>query len=133
MSTPKQEKGPVFHLALLTSHNSALITGLVYLIGGIMYQRIVQHQRGWRQLPNYSLWSSIFSFVSDMTVIAFSSLGRCIPGVSRLFEGRKGGYNRVGTLEENGFANGNGNARGRTSGNEDENRLIDQLDEQWED
>lgn len=98
-----------------------------------MYQRIVQHQRGWRQLPNYSLWSSIFSFITDMTVIFFSSLGRCIPGADRLFGGRKRGYARASSFDENGYANGGVNGRGRRGVNEDENRLIDQLDEQWED
>lgn len=98
-----------------------------------MYQRIVQHQRGWRQLPNYSLWSSIFSFVVDMTIIFFSSIGRFIPGFDRLFGGRKGGYNRLSLTEEDGYANGSAGGRGRRGGNEDENRLIDQLDEQWED
>lgn len=39
-----------------------VIAVLVYFIGGIMYQRSVEHARGWRQLPNYSMWSSIWSF-----------------------------------------------------------------------
>jgi cation-dependent mannose-6-phosphate receptor len=50
-----------------------VITGialLVYLIGGIVYQRNVMHQRGWRQLPHYGMWAGIFSFVS----VSFSSL-----------------------------------------------------------
>ena len=37
---------------------------LVYLIGGVVYQRNVMHQRGWRQLPNYAVWAGLFSFVS---------------------------------------------------------------------
>ena len=97
-----------------------------------MYQRIVQHQRGWRQLPNYSLWSSIFSFVVDMTIITLASIGQFIPGFGRAFGGRKGGYSRVSLNEENGYANGSAGGRGGRTGNEDENRLIDQLDEQWE-
>ncbi len=40
---------------------------LVYLIGGIVYQRNVQHQRGWKQLPNYALWAGIFDFFSVCT------------------------------------------------------------------
>ncbi len=35
----------------------------VYFIGGVFYQRTVTHARGWRQLPNYSLWAGIWSFV----------------------------------------------------------------------
>lgn len=42
----------------------ALIAAAVYLLGGIAYQRTVMHQRGWRQLPNYTLWAGIFGFVS---------------------------------------------------------------------
>jgi cation-dependent mannose-6-phosphate receptor len=37
---------------------------LVYLIGGIVYQRNVMHQRGWKQLPNYAVWAGLFSFFS---------------------------------------------------------------------
>lgn len=40
----------------------ALIAVVVYFMGGIMYQRSVAHARGWRQLPNYSLWAGIGSF-----------------------------------------------------------------------
>lgn len=39
-----------------------MIAVVVYFIGGIMYQRSVAHARGWRQLPNYSLWAGIGSF-----------------------------------------------------------------------
>jgi cation-dependent mannose-6-phosphate receptor len=37
---------------------------LVYLIGGVVYQRNVMHQRGWRQLPNYAVWAGLFGFIS---------------------------------------------------------------------
>lgn len=40
----------------------ALIAVLVYVVGGCVYQRTVMHQRGWRQLPNYSLWAGIGGF-----------------------------------------------------------------------
>lgn len=39
------------------------ITVLVYVMGGVFYQRTVAHARGWRQLPNYSLWAGIWSFI----------------------------------------------------------------------
>lgn len=39
------------------------IAVLVYVVGGVFYQRTVAHARGWRQLPNYSLWAGIWSFV----------------------------------------------------------------------
>jgi cation-dependent mannose-6-phosphate receptor len=40
-----------------------LIAVLVYLVGGIIYQRSVMHQRGWRQLPNYAMWAGIWGFI----------------------------------------------------------------------
>ncbi|EHY52513.1 cation-dependent mannose-6-phosphate receptor, variant [Exophiala dermatitidis NIH/UT8656] len=40
------------------------IAMLVYLIGGVVYQRNVMHQRGWKQLPNYAVWAGLFSFIS---------------------------------------------------------------------
>lgn len=49
--------GSVFGIILL-------VAVLVYLVGGVFYQRTVAHARGWRQLPNYSLWSSIWSFLT---------------------------------------------------------------------
>lgn len=61
-ATPSHEKGTLGPGGVF-----AMILGIgvmAYLIGGIVYQRNVMHQRGWRQLPNYSLWSGIFSFVS---------------------------------------------------------------------
>lgn len=39
------------------------IAVLVYVVGGVFYQRTVAHARGWRQLPNYSLWAGIWSFI----------------------------------------------------------------------
>lgn len=64
-ATPSHEKGTLGPAGVF-----AMILGIgvmAYLIGGIVYQRNVMHQRGWRQLPNYSLWSGIFSFVSVST------------------------------------------------------------------
>lgn len=56
-----------FFLEILVEHryadeNSALIALVVYILGGVAYQRTVMHQRGWRQLPNYSMWAGIASF-----------------------------------------------------------------------
>lgn len=39
-----------------------VIAVLVYVLGGVFYNRTVAHARGWRQLPNYSLWAGIWSF-----------------------------------------------------------------------
>ncbi len=40
------------------------IAVLVYLLGGIFYNRTVSNARGWKQLPNYSLWASVWSFIT---------------------------------------------------------------------
>jgi len=111
IETTPQQLGPggVFGVIML-------IAIMVYLIGGCFYQRTVMHQRGWRQLPNYSMWAGIWGFISDMFTILTSSCARFLPGHR--------GYSRVSL-------NGNGNIRGRHS--DDENRLIDQLDEEWDD
>lgn len=50
---------------------------LVYLIGGLVYQRSVMHQRGWRQLPNYAVWAGLFSFISVRTPLFLSWLILC--------------------------------------------------------
>lgn len=51
------------------TYPSAMIAAAVYLLGGIAYQRTVMHQRGWKQLPNYSTWAGIgnFLYVSNLT------------------------------------------------------------------
>jgi len=94
-----------------------LITLLVYLVGGCVYQRTVMHQRGWRQLPNYSMWAGICGFFRDVFVILTSSCTRFLP--------RRRGYSRLSI-------NANGRPP-RGSSADDENRLIDNLDEEWED
>ncbi|KAH6642387.1 mannose-6-phosphate receptor binding domain-containing protein [Boeremia exigua] len=94
----------------------ALIAVLVYFVGGCVYQRTVMHQRGWRQLPNYAMWAGIWRFFSDMFVILTSSCARCMPS--------RRGYSRVSLGAD---------SRGRGRRDESENRLIDQLDEEWDD
>lgn len=59
--------------------------------------------------------------MSDMVIILFSSCMRFVP-----FRRNKGGY---GQADGNGYANGYG--RGGTL--EDENRMIDDLNEEWRD
>ncbi|KAK7749275.1 Cation-independent mannose-6-phosphate receptor CI-MPR [Diatrype stigma] len=93
------------------------ITVLVYLLGGIFYNRAVSNARGWKQLPNYTLWASVWSFITDLFVIALSSCARFLPS--------RRGYHSLA-----------GSPTGRTRSHRDreaENRLIDQLDEEWDD
>lgn len=88
----------------------------MYIVGGVVYQRAVMHQRGWRQLPNYALWAGIVGFVSDMFIILFSSCMRFVPwNRGKRFQ-----------LNSNGYASGRG-------GVEEDNRIIDSLDEEWRD
>jgi cation-dependent mannose-6-phosphate receptor len=127
----KQTLGPsgVFSVILI-------IAVIVYVVGGCVYSRVVLNQRGWKQLPNYNLWAGIFGFFrvsthsskaagqcanawQDIWIIGTSSCGRLIPSRS--------GYSRV-----NGGIGGIG--RGRSGrDNEAENRLIDELNEEWDD
>ncbi|KAK1756290.1 mannose-6-phosphate receptor binding domain-containing protein [Echria macrotheca] len=90
------------------------ITVVVYVAGGVFYQRTVAHARGWRQLPNYSLWAGIWNFGKDIFIILTSSCARFLPN--------RRGYHTL-----------SGSPNGRNRSREDENRLIDQLDEEWDD
>ncbi|ROW12179.1 hypothetical protein VMCG_00329 [Cytospora schulzeri] len=92
------------------------ITILVYFAGGVFYQRTVANARGWRQLPNYSLWAGIWNVVSDFFIIITSSCTRFLPS--------RRGYSSLSISP-----NGRGMGRSR----EDEDRLIGQLDEEWDD
>lgn len=110
----KQSVGPGAVFAII-----GIIAILVYFLGGVFYQRNVAHARGWRQLPNYSMWAGIGSFIKDFFIIATSSCARFLPSHR--------GYSALSVS-----ANGTGRG-GRHSHAEDENRLIDQLDEEWDD
>ncbi|KAK9422959.1 putative Autophagy-related protein 27 [Seiridium unicorne] len=101
--------GAVFGIILM-------VAILVYIGGGIFYQRTVANQRGWRQLPNYSLWAGIWSFVSDMFIAATSSCAKFLPN--------RRGYH---------YLSGSPSRTRQTRDREAENRLIDQYDEEWDD
>ncbi|KAJ5820526.1 hypothetical protein N7474_006117 [Penicillium riverlandense] len=109
-----------------------LIAVAAYLIGGCAYQRTVMHQRGWRQCPNFSLWAGILDFVKDIVVIIFSSLANLLH-ISR--SPSRSGYVRADTGTRGGFigAIGGRGGPGHRSEVDAENRLIDQLDEEWDD
>jgi len=111
----KQSVGPGAVFAII-----GVIAIMVYFLGGVFYQRNVAHARGWRQLPNYSMWAGIGSFIKDIFIIATSSCARFMPS--------RRGYSALSVS-----ANGSSNGRGRNNRAEDENRLIDQLDEEWDD
>ncbi|EFW20208.1 Cation-independent mannose-6-phosphate receptor CI-MPR [Coccidioides posadasii str. Silveira] len=111
----------------------------VYLIGGCAYQRTVMHQRGWRQCPNYAMWSGMVDFLKDMVIIGFASVLNCFKsrgGYARLSLGQSNGDSPrrglVGAIGGRGPRNWNVGRGGRPNVDE-ENRLIDQLDEEWDD
>ncbi|KAB8078563.1 mannose-6-phosphate receptor binding domain-containing protein [Aspergillus leporis] len=106
----------------------ASIAVVAYLVGGCAYQRTVMHQRGWRQCPNYSLWAGMFDFVKDLFTIIGSSLGR----VCRFKRSPGIGHSR-GDSQRGGFIGGISGRRDYGRDVDAENRLIDQLDEEWED
>ncbi|KAK4899683.1 Cation-independent mannose-6-phosphate receptor CI-MPR [Elasticomyces elasticus] len=100
----------------------------VYIVGGCVYGRVVGQQRGWRQLPNYGLWAGIGGFVRDIFIILTSSCARFMPS--------RRGYQRVnGGLNGNSGSSGGGRGitRGRGDSSDAENRLIDELNEEWDD
>lgn len=69
----KQGVGPAAVFAII-----GVIAILVYFLGGVFYQRNVAHARGWRQLPNYSMWAGIGSFIKV-------SLHTVVQGARQLF------------------------------------------------
>ena len=47
----------------------------VYIAGGVVYQRTVAHARGWRQLPNYSLWAGMGGFFKVRSIRSARAAG----------------------------------------------------------
>ncbi|KAF7189843.1 putative mannose 6-phosphate receptor-like protein [Pseudocercospora fuligena] len=99
----------------------ATIAIIVYFVGGCVYNRAVLQQRGWQQVPNYNMWASIFGFFKNLFIILTSSCARFMPS--------RRGYSRV----NNRYGNINGRGRARGDSSDAENRLIDELNEEWED
>ena len=54
-----------------------------------MYQRTVMHARGWKQLPNYGLWSGIANWLWVRTMVSYTFMEkwRTRMGVERKSEG----------------------------------------------
>ncbi|CAK7264646.1 Cation-independent mannose-6-phosphate receptor CI-MPR [Sporothrix epigloea] len=77
----------------------AIILGvalLVYMIGGVVYNRTVAQARGWRQLPNHTLWLGIWSFVR-VRILCGRRFGSSSSSV---------GGDGVGSGPDNGFIGG---------------------------
>lgn len=55
----KEGLGPAAVFAIIGA-----IAILVYFLGGVFYQRNVAHARGWKQLPNFTMWAGIWSCIT---------------------------------------------------------------------
>lgn len=79
----KQGAGPAAVFSII-----GVIAILVYFLGGVFYQRNVAHARGWRQLPNYSMWAGIGNFikVSWFTIVQRAKQ-RVFPRITSVREG----------------------------------------------
>lgn len=70
---------------------------------------------------------SLTNTKQDMFIIIFGPCLNKLPSTARMFNSKRGGYVRVGAEDRR----AGGIGRGRTS--DDENRLIDDLNEEWDD
>lgn len=79
----KQSVGPGAVFAII-----GVIAILVYFLGGVFYQRNVAHARGWRQLPNYSMWAGIGSFIKvSWHTCLMRSRHRIVPRIASVRDG----------------------------------------------
>ncbi|KAF3904352.1 hypothetical protein AA313_de0207066 [Arthrobotrys entomopaga] len=129
-ATVKQQPlGPVAIFGIIF-----LVALLVYFIGGCFYQRTVLHARGWRQVPHWQTWLGALNLIWDsIRFCAMSSMNLCGKlcgqGPSRSF----GGYTPASGSDGR-FGRGATGARtDEWTDVDDENRLIDQLDDEWSD
>ncbi|RWA12889.1 hypothetical protein EKO27_g2222 [Xylaria grammica] len=67
--------GSVFAIILV-------VAVFVYLLGGVFYNRTVGNARGWRQLPNYSMWASVWSFIC----VSRSQVSRDLPTLNPRYD-----------------------------------------------
>jgi cation-dependent mannose-6-phosphate receptor len=92
------------------------IACLVYLIGGCVYNRTVMHQRGWRQLPNYAVWSGIGGFVGVSGCFSIFCRGRD--------RERRWGADGIRSRSRSWDVDVRGRRSGSGSGSEDEDRKL---------
>lgn len=50
-------------MSLFDSVCSIGVVVAVYFLGGIAYNRIVHHARGFKQIPNYQIWVEGYEFI----------------------------------------------------------------------
>ncbi|KAF8445171.1 mannose-6-phosphate receptor binding domain-containing protein [Terfezia claveryi] len=124
IQTPDGEEGlsPLAIFAVI-----CLVFLAVYCVGGCVYQRTVMNARGWRQVPHYHTWARMAT-----------ELGNCCGGLRR-------GAVRLPQNPRHGSGWGSWGTRSGRAGPvwargideegdvEDENRLLDQLEGEWED
>ncbi|ODQ50897.1 mannose 6-phosphate receptor domain-containing protein [Saitoella complicata NRRL Y-17804] len=78
----------------------AILFLLAYFVGGIVYQRVVMRQSGWRQVPHYHTLRSVVSFVADMVMIIGATVWSKIPGLKNLGSMGRGGRGRIQLEDE---------------------------------
>lgn len=107
-----------------------LVALLVYFIGGCFYQRTVLHARGWRQVPHWQTWLGALNFIwESLRVCFYFSTNLC--GRGRI--GRYGGYTPAPSSDSRFGRSSQGARPDEWADVDDENRLIDQLDDEWSD
>ena len=52
------------------------IAVVVYVVGGVAYQRTVMHQRGWRQCPNWGVWRGLGEVIGVSKLLSLVTGGR---------------------------------------------------------
>ncbi|KAF8470553.1 mannose-6-phosphate receptor binding domain-containing protein [Kalaharituber pfeilii] len=137
------------------------VFAVVYCVGGCVYQRTVMNARGWRQVPHYHAWAGVVGFFSDLFAALVRTLfrrgrpsrfstggGSSLSSSSAASDRRSGATSSFSRRLNAGFAGRGGGGgwgswgRGGSAGGggraaadevEDENRLLDELDEEWGD
>ncbi|EWC44023.1 hypothetical protein DRE_01375 [Drechslerella stenobrocha 248] len=117
-----QALGPVSIFGIIS-----LVALLVYFVGGCFYSRTVLQARGWRQVPHWQTWLRTLNFIWDgLRICLYSLVNMCSRLVGRGRTGRYGGY-------VSGAGDGRFSRANEWADVDDENRLIDQLDDEWSD
>lgn len=71
------------------------IAVVVYIVGGVAYQRTVMHQRGWRQCPNWGVWRGLGDVIGVSKLLSLVTSGRKGRGYRKMR-----GAGRYGVFED---------------------------------
>ncbi|TGZ85676.1 mannose 6-phosphate receptor domain-containing protein [Ascodesmis nigricans] len=111
------------------------VAAVAYCLGGCFYQRTVMHARGWQQIPHFAAWSGVLGFFWSMIQSAYLFIVSSIPLPSSLKRHRRSSSTGFGARTVGGqrIFGGSFGGRHRSDSMEAENRLIDELDDEWDD